>query len=126
MQNVDTAGAFAHIPVTTEVLEPPTKKPRLNKELNDLPERESVKQMETAKAKIECMKELHDKASTWGKLTPGAKSFVTKHLTPAMNSLKYHFGDDTESFSVHFPDFNHTTFPKKHCGGKGGSCTPKT
>jgi hypothetical protein len=71
-QNADTSGAFAHIPVTTEALEPTTKKPHLNKELNDLHERESVKQMETFKGK-----ELHDNTSTWGKLTPGAKSFVT-------------------------------------------------
>jgi hypothetical protein len=54
--------------------------------LNDLPERKRLKSASgelTAQEKIEIMKEIEEKKTSWGKLTSGAKTFRSKFLTPA-------------------------------------------
>jgi hypothetical protein len=94
--------------------------------LNDLPERKRLKSASgelTAQEKIEIMKEIEEKKTSWGKLTSGAKTFRSKFLTPAMNCLENHFDGDLQKFASKYPDFKHTLFPKQCCNGKGSSCS---
>jgi hypothetical protein len=94
--------------------------------LNDLPERKQLKSASgelTAQEKIEIIKEIEEKKTSWGKLTSGAKTFRSKFLTPAMNCLENHFDGDLQKFASKYPDFKHTLFPKQCCNGKGLCCS---
>jgi hypothetical protein len=102
-------------------VQPPNKKQRV--EPNDLPGREQLRHMATSIEKVAMIKKLDvDKATT--PLTPGAKSFVYKHLTPIINCLAKHFGDDEMLFAEAYPHFSHTIFASTCCNGKGDTCAP--
>lgn len=126
--NLLLARSVAAIPVptveaTTFMNEPSSKKRKASAEKNDLSDRHSLNTLDTAREKVEMMVTLWETKPTWATpLTPGAKSFVIKFLTPAMNCLAKHFSGDVSSFVEKYQDFKHTTFPTKCCNGKGTSC----
>ena len=109
----------------------PYKRPRVasneggSNSKNDLPNRLGLRNMATAREKIDVMARIWEEKDNWGSLTSGASSFVKKYLRPAMNCLHDHFGGDKERFCEKWPDFNHATFPTTCCAGKGTACAPK-
>jgi hypothetical protein len=120
------ARSVAAIPVPP-VLVPDVKAPTAKKQKveNDLQARHGLGSMD-ARKKLETMTTLWNDKPNWQKpLTSGAKSFSVKHLAPAMNCLEGHFGGSIDAFLKQYPSFQHTTFPKKHCGGRGSCCVPK-
>jgi hypothetical protein len=121
------ARSVAAIPVPAvdsfiTVNEPAAKKQKVAK--NDLPDRHSINTLDGAREKVEMMVTLWKGKPTWSatRLTPGAKSFSIKFLTPAMNCLDKHFGGVIDLFLEKYPNFKHTTFPTKCCNGKGTNC----
>jgi hypothetical protein len=118
---VATVGLVTQAAATVAAVEPPNKKQRI--EINDLPGREKLRHMTTSIEKVKMIQKLDvDKAITpW---TPGAKSFVSKHLTPIMNCLTKHFGNDEMRFAEAYPQFSHTIFASTCCNGKGDTCAP--
>jgi hypothetical protein len=96
------------------------KKQRVVETKNDLVERHNLKKMKAAE-KVETMKSLWASYGKDKSMTPGAKSFVSKHLTPMMGCLMNHFNGSGEAFLETYPEFMHTTFPKC-CTGRGTSC----
>lgn len=119
--------ASTTVPVSTSEAVSQSKKKRcLKSSKNDLEERHHIKDASNTEQKITKMKEMYDVRGNWDKpLSPGAKSFVTKHLVPAMRCLEVHFHWNITAFCEKYPDFNHTTFPTKCCNGKQSTCSPK-
>lgn len=89
----------------------------------DLDLRHELKNMATALEKVQAMVSLEDERAS-GSLTGNAKSWASKFLKPVVNCLKHHHNGDVGAFVAAFPNFSHTTFPKRHCCGEGTTCTP--
>ena len=113
---------------TEAAIEHPKKKPAVqqNSDLNDLGARHDLKEIQGTEGKVQKLLEIYRSKQEWGKLTSGAKTFVVKHLNPTMECLKHHFQGNVALFCERYPKFQHTTFPKLHCGGKGNSCAAKS
>ena len=88
---------------------------------NDLLDRHDLRRTKSTKEKLSIMVAL-DKEKTKGKLTSGAKSFMTKHLNPTIRCLNKHFGGDVGAFARKYPNYHHTTFPNQCCDGRGHHC----
>ncbi len=90
----------------------PSESHRNNK--NNLDERNSLKHLTTAKEKIQCMQRIEaSKPPSFSNLTTGAKSFVSRSLTPTLTCLSKCFKGDVDAFCIRYPTYTHTTF--KHC-----------
>ena len=77
----------------------------------NLDERNSLRHLTTVKEKIQCMQRIHaSKPETFSSLTAGAKSFVSRSLTPTINCLMGCFNGDVDAFCTKYPKYNHTTF----------------
>lgn len=120
------ATAVAPVPIpTVAVEEPPPKKIKAKAVKNDLSERHNLATLDSSREKIDVMVSLWNGRQAWGPLTPGAKSFKNKFLTPIMSCLANHFGGNVDDFLATYPDVQHTLFPSKCCGGVGNECSPK-
>ena len=54
-------------------------------------------------------------------LTGRAKTWASRYLTPLMDCLKDHFGNDPEKFLAAHPAYHPTTFPNEVLQRKGNS-----
>jgi hypothetical protein len=103
------------------------KRPRVDLE-NDLDDRHLLKDLLTAREKIQLMMKIDQERKTCGKLTKKAKEFHKKFVKPAVNCCVDHCGGNVDLFAQKWPGFQHTSFPTSCCSGKGGrgaSCSPK-
>ena len=90
---------------------------------NDLVGREKIKDLESARLKLEAMIRLaEEKADSSTPLTGKAKTWASRYLTPVMGCLQNHFGNDSERFLAEYPDYHPNSFSHKHCKGKGSHC----
>ena len=101
---------------------PAPKRRRLDE--NDQEERKKLATRETTEEKLQLMLEL-SKSTSRMKLSSGAKTFKTKFLTPVLGCFKLHCQSNVNTFATKWPDFQHTTFSKTCCAGKGKRCEPK-
>ena len=90
---------------------------------NDLVLQNRLKDISTAMEKVQAMASLENERVS-GSLTGNAKSWASKWLKPVINCLNNHHNGDVGPFVAAFKDFNHTTFPKRHCCVEGETCTP--
>jgi hypothetical protein len=117
-----------------DTLERPSKKARVDVASllppaidPNIPERLSLRQLQTAREKVDCMLKIaKDRKQLAGKATTAAKDFCKKYVNPVLNCIERHFQGNVDEFCVTYKLFDHTTFPVKHCcGGKGSMCEPK-
>jgi hypothetical protein len=127
-QNMLLARSVAVLPAPPAgfvLQEQTSKRQKVASEKNDLHERHEPSTLQP-REKIQVMLKLWDSRESWPKpLTPGAKTFNIKHLTPVMRCLENHFHRNVDLFLTEYPHYKHTTFTKEYCGGIGSGCCPK-
>ena len=93
---------------------------------NDLEKRKELGNLSGNREKVQLMLELEKQYTRTSELTSGAKTFVTKFLTPMLGCLRNHCGGSVDCFCLKWPDFQHTTFPTVCCAGRGDACAAKS
>lgn len=87
---------------------------------NDLPDRKKMISASGKEEKLLLAKKIwKDHNEGKANLTSGARTWVCRHVRPAMDCLDKHFGGDDCRFLSHWGDWKHTTFSSKCCDGKG-------
>ena len=117
------------VPVTpaSPVTLPKRKRNDENPRNNDLEGHDKVKYLKNSRLKLNAMMSLaKEKSNSTVPLTGRAKTWASRYLTPLMDCLKDHFGNDPEKFLAAHPAYHPTTFPTKYCNGKGTQCSHRS
>ena len=100
---------------------------RRKADLDDMPQRHTLKDLKTTKEKVEVMCQMWNSKQGSSKLTNGAKTFSSKSPKPVMRCLEAHFNGCVESFSMKCPNLPTSSFTTNCCAGDKETtiCSPK-